>query len=210
MSREQVRSLVAGQEMAIASRMTRRRPTTAQMPPRKRCRKSRGFFATILLPLRQRHHLDRGAVGGEGDLAALEAQGVAAEDLEAPAVQDREVGAVAGVVCFFATQLLKRTLQIDDSLDVSPVHGVGGVVGTILTGVFVEASLGGVGFAEGMTMGKQLGVQLLGVGVTVLWCGVLTLVILKVLDAVLGLRVGEEQETEGLDLAQHGERGYSE
>lgn len=120
------------------------------------------------------------------------------------------IGTAAGLVCFFATQLLKRTLQIDDSLDVSPVHGVGGILGTLLTGVFVDASLGGVGFAAGMTMGKQLGVQLLGIVATMVWCGGVTFVILKITDVLVGLRVGEDQETEGLDLAQHGERGYSE
>jgi len=120
------------------------------------------------------------------------------------------IGAVAGVVCFGATQLLKRTFRIDDSLDVSPVHGVGGVIGTILTGVFVNAGLGGIGYAHGMTMSRQLAVQALGVVATAAWCAVTTYVILKVLDATLGLRVSEEHESEGLDLAQHGERGYSE
>ena len=90
------------------------------------------------------------------------------------------------------------------------MHGVGGVVGTILTGVFVDASFGGVGYAKGMTMASQVGVQLLGVAAAAAWCGIMTWVILKVIDATLGLRVSEEQESEGLDLAQHGERGYSE
>jgi ammonium transporter, Amt family len=120
------------------------------------------------------------------------------------------IGVVAGAVCFVATQVLKRTLKVDDSLDVSPVHGVGGVIGTILTGVFVDASLGGVGLAEGMTIGKQVGVQILGVAATAVWCGVVTWIILKVIDATLGLRVSEQQEIEGLDVCQHGERGYSE
>ncbi len=120
------------------------------------------------------------------------------------------IGSAAGIACFFATQLLKRKLMIDDSLDVSPVHGVGGMLGTLLTGVFVSASLGGVGYAEGMSMGRQLAVQALGIGVTILWCGVLTFVILKVVNALVGLRVTEEQETEGLDLCQHGERGYAD
>jgi len=120
------------------------------------------------------------------------------------------IGLTAGIVCFFATQLLKRRLHIDDSLDVSPVHGVGGVVGTLLTGVFVSADLGGVGFADGMTMAKQLGVQALGIGATMVWCGALTFIILKGVDAMVGLRVSEEQETEGLDLAEHGERAYSD
>ena len=120
------------------------------------------------------------------------------------------IGAIAGVVCFFATQLLKRKLRIDDSLDVSPVHGVGGIIGTILTGIFVSASFGGVGYANGMTMSSQVMAQTLGVVATAAWCGAVTWGILKVIDATLGLRVSEEQESEGLDLAQHGERGYSE
>jgi Amt family ammonium transporter len=119
------------------------------------------------------------------------------------------IGTLAGIVCFFATQIIKRTLQIDDSLDVSPVHGVGGILGSLLTGVFVSASFGGVGYAAGMSLGRQLAVQALGIGITMLWCGGWTFVILKLTDVVVGLRVGEDQETEGLDLAQHGERGYS-
>jgi Amt family ammonium transporter len=120
------------------------------------------------------------------------------------------IGTSAGFVCFFATQLLKRTLKIDDSLDVSPVHGVGGVLGTLLTGVFVDASLGGIGFADGMSMGKQIGVQALAIVATIAWCGALTWLLLKLIDRVVGLRVSDEQETEGLDLSQHGERAYSD
>ena len=120
------------------------------------------------------------------------------------------IGLTAGVVCFAATQFLKRTLKVDDSLDVSPVHGVGGIVGTVLTGVFVDASVGGIGYAEGMTMAKQVGVQALGVLAAAAWCAIATFIILKLIDVTLGLRVSEEQEREGLDLAQHGERGYSE
>ncbi len=119
------------------------------------------------------------------------------------------IGGVAGFVCFFATQLLKRVLHIDDSLDVSPVHGVGGVVGSLLTGVFVDASLGGAGLAEGMTMGGQVLTQAIGVLATAAWCGLMTFLILKLLAATTGLRVDAEAETEGLDLAEHGERGYN-
>jgi Amt family ammonium transporter len=90
------------------------------------------------------------------------------------------------------------------------VHGVGGVVGSILTGVFVDAGLGGIGYANGMTMSSQVAVQTLGVVATAAWCGVVTWIILKVIGATIGLRVSDEQENEGLDLAQHGERGYSE
>jgi Amt family ammonium transporter len=119
------------------------------------------------------------------------------------------IGLVAGIVCFFATQFLKRTLQIDDSLDVSPVHGVGGVVGSILTGVFAAVSLGGSGFTVQTSIGAQVGMQALGVGVAAAWCGLVTWLILKLMDLLVGVRVSEEKETEGLDLAEHGERGYS-
>jgi Amt family ammonium transporter len=119
------------------------------------------------------------------------------------------IGAAAGTVCFFATQYLKRRLGIDDSLDVSPVHGVGGLIGTLLTGVFVSASLGGAGLAEGVSIGDQVLTQLIGIVAAILWCGILTWLILKLVNAIVGLRVADEQETEGLDLAQHGERGYS-
>jgi Amt family ammonium transporter len=119
------------------------------------------------------------------------------------------IGACAGFVCFFATQLLKRKLGIDDSLDVSPVHGVGGVLGTVLTGVFAAVSLGGSGFTVQGSIGAQVGIQALGVVAAAAWCASVTWLILKVLKVVVGLRVSEEKETEGLDLAEHGERGYS-
>jgi Amt family ammonium transporter len=119
------------------------------------------------------------------------------------------IGLAAGVVCFFATQVLKRRLHIDDSLDVSPVHGVGGVIGSLMTGVFAATWLGGSGFSLDHEVGQQLAVQALGVVAAAAWCGVFTWVILKVLDVVFRLRVAEEHETEGLDLAEHGERGYS-
>ncbi|HEU4591645.1 MAG TPA: ammonium transporter [Steroidobacteraceae bacterium] len=119
------------------------------------------------------------------------------------------IGLAAGTVCFFATQFLKRKLEIDDSLDVSPVHGVGGVIGTLLTGVFGAASLGGTGFPVQSGIGAQVGVQALGVVAAIAWCAAVTWVILKLTSAVFKLRVSEEKETEGLDLAEHGERGYS-
>jgi Amt family ammonium transporter len=119
------------------------------------------------------------------------------------------IGLSAGVVCFGATQLLKRQLKIDDSLDVSPVHGVGGVIGTLLTGVFAAVSMGGAGFLQADTsIGAQVGIQALGIAAAMVWCGVVTWLLLKLLAATVGLRVSDEQETEGLDLAAHGERGY--
>ena len=118
------------------------------------------------------------------------------------------IGLSAGIVCFFATAFLKQKLKIDDSLDVFPVHGVGGILGTLLAGVFVAAGLGGVGYAEGMSMGSQLGVQLTGVIATIAFTAIVTYGILKLVDVFVGLRVTDEQETEGLDISQHEERGY--
>ena len=118
------------------------------------------------------------------------------------------IGAAAGVVCFTATNYMKRVLRIDDSLDVMPVHGVGGVLGTLLTGVFAAKALGGGGFAEGVTMGGQILVQLAGVLVIAAWSGVLTFVLLKLCNALTGLRVASDDETEGLDTVLHNEKGY--
>ncbi|MGH8532927.1 MAG: ammonium transporter, partial [Gammaproteobacteria bacterium] len=119
------------------------------------------------------------------------------------------IGATAGFICFFATNLMKRTLRVDDSLDVFPVHGVGGTIGTILTGVFAAKALGGVGFAEGVTMASQVQTQLIGILATVIWCAVVTFAILKLIDLTLGLRVSAEEETEGLDVRMHNETGYN-
>lgn len=118
------------------------------------------------------------------------------------------IGAASGIVCFFASTKLKRALGYDDSLDVFGVHAVGGIVGAILTGVFVSAALGGAGLAEGVSMGAQVWTQIKGVLFTLVYTSVLTWIILKLVDLTIGLRVTEEQETEGLDLSQHGERGY--
>jgi Amt family ammonium transporter len=118
------------------------------------------------------------------------------------------IGVSAGMVCFFATAFIKQKLKIDDSLDVFPVHGIGGIIGTLFAGIFVSAGLGGVGYAEGMNMGSQLGVQLTGVIVTIVFTAVATFAALKVVDMLIGLRVTDEEETEGLDINQHDERGY--
>jgi len=121
------------------------------------------------------------------------------------------IGLSAGIICFFATQAIKNTLGIDDSLDVFPVHGVGGILGTFLAGIFASSALGvfsGQGYAEGMTMGSQLVVQLTGIIATAAYTGVLTVVILKVVNAVTGMRVTEEDESVGLDIVLHDERGY--
>jgi Amt family ammonium transporter len=119
------------------------------------------------------------------------------------------IGAAAGVACFGATSYMKRVLKVDDSLDVFPVHGVGGLLGTLLTAVFVSTTFGGVGYPEKVTMGEQFVTQLIGVAVTAVWSGVLTWVLLKLVDAVVGMRVASEEETEGLDTVEHNEKGYN-
>jgi Amt family ammonium transporter len=118
------------------------------------------------------------------------------------------IGVIAGIVCFWSTQLIKRKFHIDDSLDVFPVHGVGGIIGTLLTGVFAASSLGGLGLGE-VSMAAQVRIQAIGVLATLVWSGVLSYVLLKLIDAVIGLRVSDEQETQGLDITQHEERGYN-
>jgi Amt family ammonium transporter len=119
------------------------------------------------------------------------------------------IGALAGTVCYFATHFVKRVLRIDDSLDVFPVHGVGGILGSVVTGLFVATEFGGSGLAAGQTITGQVGVQVLAVTVTAVWSAVVTWVLLKVLAATVGLRVSPEEENEGLDLVDHGERAYS-
>ena len=118
------------------------------------------------------------------------------------------IGVAAGGVCFVATNFMKRTLRIDDSLDVFPVHAVGGALGTILTGVFASNALGVFSGQEEIDILRQTGVQALGVVVVLLYTALLTWIILKVVDAVVGNRVSAEDETEGLDLVSHNERGY--
>jgi len=119
------------------------------------------------------------------------------------------IGLAGGVICYFAVGLVKNSLNIDDSLDVFAVHGVGGITGTILAAVFAMEGLGGPGLAEGVSVGGQLGVQITGVVAVVAWSAIATWVIVKVTGMLTGLRVTDDQITEGLDLAQHGERGYS-
>jgi len=119
------------------------------------------------------------------------------------------IGAAAGVACFFATNYMKRALKVDDSLDVFPVHGVGGALGTLLTGVFVASAFGGVGYPGEVTMGRQVLVQLTGIVATAAWSGAVTWILLKVCGAATGMRVQPEEETEGLDQALHNEKGYN-
>ncbi|TAL46812.1 MAG: ammonium transporter [Methylovulum sp.] len=118
------------------------------------------------------------------------------------------IGVTAGIVCFYATQYVKRTLKIDDSLDVFPVHGVGGVTGSLLTGVFASAGLGGMGLAEGVSIFHQVSIQALAIIVTIAWSAVFSYLILKGLDKWLGLRVTADEEVQGLDTVLHEETGY--
>ncbi len=118
------------------------------------------------------------------------------------------IGIAAGVGCLLGATKLKLALGYDDSLDAFGVHGIGGIIGAILTGVFVAKGLGGAGLAHGVSMAAQVGKQFVGVMVTVVYDAVLTFIILKFVDAFIGLRVTEEEESMGLDLALHEERGY--
>jgi Amt family ammonium transporter len=123
------------------------------------------------------------------------------------------VGLSGGVICYYATMYLKQTVKIDDSLDVFPVHGVGGMVGTFLAGILVSGNLGlfsGNGLPDGMTIGSQVGVQLTGIAATVIYTAIVTFVLLKVVGALTsGIRISEEQEQKGCDISDHDEQGYS-
>ncbi|MEQ8861074.1 MAG: ammonium transporter [Pseudomonadales bacterium] len=118
------------------------------------------------------------------------------------------IGILAGVLCFTATNYLKRTLRIDDSLDVFPVHGVGGILGTVLTGVFASNALGVFGGQEDIDIGSQVGIQVIGVLATLGYTAVVTAAILALTNVMVGNRVGDDQELEGLDLVSHNEQGY--
>ncbi|MDO9007783.1 MAG: ammonium transporter [Thiobacillus sp.] len=118
------------------------------------------------------------------------------------------LGAIAGVVCLWGVTGLKKMLGYDDSLDVFGIHGIGGIIGAIGTGIFVAPALGGVG-VDGYTMGGQVVTQATGVLITIVWSGVVSFVAFKLIDMTMGLRVSEEQEREGLDTASHGERAYN-
>ena len=121
------------------------------------------------------------------------------------------IGFLAGVVCFNAVIFVKQKLKIDDSLDVFPVHGVGGIIGTLLAGIFAASSLGifsGQGLAEGMTISSQLGVQFVGVIATIIYTAVATFIILKIIEPITGLRVSDDEEQQGIDITSHEEKGY--
>ena len=121
------------------------------------------------------------------------------------------IGFSAGIVCYYATQAIKQRFHIDDSLDVFPVHGVGGILGTLLAGIFASDALGvfsGQGYNPGMDMSSQFSVQFIGVVATFAYTAVITFTLLKLIDKMVPLRVEEEDEVEGLDLVEHDERGY--
>ena len=118
------------------------------------------------------------------------------------------IGLSAGIVCFYATGYIKRTLKIDDSLDVFPVHGVGGILGTLLTGIFASNALGVFGGQEEISISAQVQVQAIGIAAAIVYTAVVTYAILKLTDVLVGNRVSEEDEQEGLDLVAHNERGY--
>jgi len=115
------------------------------------------------------------------------------------------IGGIAAVVCFFSATTIKRRFGYDDSLDAFGVHGVGGAIGSLLTGVFASVALGGT---ERIAIGRQVGVQLLACAVAAAWSGGMSWVLMKVADLVIGVRVAEEQELVGLDITDHEERGY--
>jgi len=121
------------------------------------------------------------------------------------------IGFLAGAICFNAVIFVKQKLKIDDSLDVFPVHGVGGILGTLLAGIFAASSLGifsGQGLAEGMTISSQLVVQFVGVVSTIIYTAVATYVILKIIEPITGLRVIDDEEQQGIDISSHEEKGY--
>lgn len=118
------------------------------------------------------------------------------------------LGVMAGLVCFYAVHLIKGRLQIDDSLDVFAVHGVGGMMGSILLALLAAPALGGNGYAEGMAMGSQLWAQIKGVGIVAVYSAVVTLIVGYMVAMVIPMRVSEEEERDGLDISSHGERAW--
>ena len=118
------------------------------------------------------------------------------------------LGVIAGVICFWAVTGLKSMFGYDDSLDVWGVHGIGGIVGALGTGILMAPGFGGVGYDEGVTMGGQFVTQAIAVIVTLVWTGIISFILYKIIDATIGLRVPEDEEREGLDATQHGEVAY--
>ena len=118
------------------------------------------------------------------------------------------LGLAGGVACYIAVDILRVRMKIDDSLDVFAVHGVGGILGSLLVAWLALPAFGGLGLADGISATSQFGVQLLSVAITIGWTVIASYVILRVISVVIGLRVDQQDEIEGLDLSQHGERGY--
>ncbi|MCC8933147.1 ammonium transporter [Rhizobium sp. 'Codium 1'] len=118
------------------------------------------------------------------------------------------MGLMVSPLCYFFVAVVKNKFGYDDTADVFGVHGIGGLFGAVATGVFASASLGGIGYADGVTMGGQVMTQIYAVVVTLLWCGIGSFILYKIVDMVVGLRVTVEAEREGLDLASHGEAAY--
>ncbi len=118
------------------------------------------------------------------------------------------LGAITGVVCFFACTKIKSAFGYDDSLDVFGVHGIGGIIGAIGAGILCAPGFGGVGYGEGVTMGSQVAIQIEGVVITILWSGIASLILIKIVDGIVGIRPTEDEEREGLDSTSHGEAAY--
>jgi Amt family ammonium transporter len=118
------------------------------------------------------------------------------------------LGAIASAVCYYFVAVVKNKFGYDDSLDVFGIHGIGGMIGAIGTGIFASSSLGGVGYADGVTMAGQVWIQFLAVLVTIVWCGIGSLILYKIVDLIIGLRPTVEAEQQGLDLTSHGEVAY--
>jgi Amt family ammonium transporter len=116
------------------------------------------------------------------------------------------IGSLSAVICYFSVSLIREKLHIDDSLDVFAVHGVGGIVGTLLLAFFGQPSLGGLGLVK--SAATQLGIQAAGLGITILWSAVATVIIAILVKVTIGLRVSDEQESEGMDRSEHGENAY--
>ena len=119
------------------------------------------------------------------------------------------IGLVGGIVCYYMVGFIKHRLKIDDSLDVFAVHGVGGVLGTLMVAVLVDKSFGGAGLEKGMTIASQFGVQLTGFAAVLVWAVLASYVLVKIVQSTVGLRVSDDEELEGLDVTSHGETGYS-
>lgn len=120
------------------------------------------------------------------------------------------IGVIGGIIGLWGVVVLKRWLKADDVCDVFGIHGTCGIAGCLLTGVFTASFLGGVGYSDGMTLSKQVLIQLMSVVITVIWSGVVAYIGFKIADKLVGLRVSEEEEHDGLDLTTHGERAYQQ